>query len=56
MKQNVSASNVKLELTSYLEDLVLINESNTESFDMLGWWEQNGLKYQTIQKKLQETF
>ena len=50
VKQNASTAIVKSELTCYLEEPVLIDESNAENFDILGWWKQNGLKYPTLQK------
>lgn len=50
VKENVSTTTVKSELTCYLEESVLIDESNAESFDILGWWKSNGLKHPTLQK------
>lgn len=50
VQENVTTINVKSELTSYFEEPVLLNVTNSEAFDILGWWKQNGLKYPTLQK------
>jgi hypothetical protein len=41
---------VKSELDYYLEELVLLNESNVDKFDILGYYKNIGVRYPTLQK------
>ena len=45
ISQSTSTDHVKSELDYYLEEFVM---SQTDTFDILGWWKMNGSKYPTL--------
>lgn len=40
----------KTELDFYLEESVMVDKTNLEKFDILGYWKNIGVKYPTLQK------
>ena len=50
VQDTAADSNVKSELDCYLDEPVLLDQSNVEKFDILGYWKNIGVKYPTLQK------
>ena len=50
MQDTAVDTNIKSELDCYLDELVLLDQSNEENFDILGYWKNIVVKYSNLQK------